>query len=345
MTDYTRSLNYVRSAIAELPHWLEQTLLSELPEKSSTPRTVVTTGIGASEGPARMLAALLVDGGVAARFCPLSDFAPNLASDSPPDSARRRGPAGELLVLFSQGLSPNARLVLAASANFARRWLVTSLDPRTAEPRARELLAPFMASDFTLVLAPPASESGTLVRLIGPTVAILMALRLAALLLDDNGLRECASDAPHAYRTAHTPVALDEAPIALVTVGSSIEAANAHRWKLLEALLLCDPPVWDVLQFAHGPLQAFYEKPLTILLLERGHGSPLVARLQKTLSPARHQVLHLTSERSDALSYFEHAAAIDALLAVTLERAPRDLFDWPARNADGPLYGLGQNKP
>jgi hypothetical protein len=96
-----------------------------------------------------------------------------------------------------------------------------------------------------------------------------------------------------------------------------------------------------VLQFAHGPLQTFYGQRLTLLVLEAGSGSPLLGRLARTLDAERHRILHLPSTRADELAFFEHAAAIDGLLLATLEAAPRDLFDWPARDGDGPLYGLG----
>ena len=199
----------------------------------------------------------------------------------------------------------------------------------------------FTERGFIPIVVPPSVEHGTLVRLIGPTVATLAALRVAALLLADAPLRERIRDAPNAYRCGVSHAPLGEQALAIVTVGVSSESANAHRWKLLEALLSCDPPVWDVLQFAHGPLQAFHERRLTLLVLERGHGSPLVARLEATLNPELHRVIHVASEHDDELAFFEHAAAIDGLLLASLEARPRDLFDWPARHGDAPLYGVG----
>ena len=54
-------------------------------------------------------------------------------------------------------------------------------------------------------------------------------------------------------------------------------------------------------------------------------------------------LLRVISKRSDALAHFEHAAAIDACVLATLREEPRDLFDWPARGADGALYRLGES--
>lgn len=328
MNAFAESVAYVQSAIHGLPGELERALAAPLPALDAVPRSVVTSGIGASEAPARVLASVLAEAGVAARFCPLSEFG-------------RRTLQGELLVLFSQGLSPNARLVLERAAGFAKRWLVTSVEVATATPAKRELLAQFTARGFVPIVLPPPVEHGTLVRLIGPTVATLGALRIAAQLLDDARLRERTRAAPQAYRAPASSEPLEPHALAVVTVGVPVESANAHRWKLLEALLQYDPPVWDVLQFAHGPLQAFHQQPLTILVLERGRGSFLVERFTATLKPDLHRVLHIASASDDELAFFEHAAAIDALLLATLKARPRNLFDWPARHGDAPLYGLG----
>jgi hypothetical protein len=327
MSDLSQSFAYVENAIASLPEQLTLALEARLPKRPSF-RTVVTSGIGASEGPARILAALLSEAGLCARFSALSEF------------GTREACAGGLLVLFSQGLSPNARLTLEHAEHFDTRWLVTSVD-EWAAPAKQQLLEQFTTRGFVPIVLPPTSEPGTLVRLIGPTVALLGALRIAAVLRDDDDLAERARAAPQAYRAIPAREPLPEHALAIVTVGVPTEWANAQRWKLLEALLRWDPPVWDVLQFAHGPLQAFHHQRLMLLVLERGDGSPLVPRLQATLNVALHRVIHLTSRHDNELACFEHAAAIDNLLLRTLRARPRNLFDWPARHGDGPLYGLG----
>lgn len=343
------SVTYIKEAIQTLPQGLAQALHAALPALPRPAESIVTTGVGASEGPARLLAWTLAERGLAARFCPISRFATD-------------APGGDLLVLFSQGLSPNGRLALSGSAGFRSRWLVTSVGPDSPRVDKRELLASFTAQGFVPMVIPPASESGTLVRVIGPTVASLAALRLAAQLLSDAALHDRLREAPKAYEAAGSlvgppsqrqgGVASEERsqgqrglrvdwPLALVTAGLAPECVHAHRWKLLEALLVCDPSVWDVLQFAHGPLQTIHNQTLTLLVLERGHGSPLVERFTQTLNPAHHHLVHLMSERVDELAFFEHAAQIDALLLATLQRHPRDLYHWPAQHDDAPLYGLG----
>jgi hypothetical protein len=331
-----QTLQYVRAAIASLPRELARALDCPLPELARPPRSVVTTGVGASEGPARILAASLAEAGLAARFCPISRFAVREPA---------RAPLADLLIVFSQGLSPNARLALAAEHAFGARWLVTSLDGSdtaacAAEKRA--VLNKLLARDVTAIVIPPANEPEALARFLGPTVAALMALRLSALLSGDRGLALRLADAPSAYRVRALPAAELAGPLAVVSAGALPESAYAQRWKLLEALLSEDPPVWDVLQFAHGPLQAFNHRPLSLLVLEGAGCADLVERLVRTLDPACQRAIRLSSSLPEPLAFFEQTAQLDALLLARLEAVPRDLFNWPGRHGDAPLYSLGE---
>jgi hypothetical protein len=329
----TESLRYVRDAIASVPGALAAALSCTLPELASAPRSVVTSGIGASEGPARILAALLAEAGMAARFCPISAFV-------------NRPPCADLLVVFSQGLSPNARIALGEEHAFTARWLVTSVEACRVEARSsaddkQRPLATLRERDVTAIVVPPRDEPQALARFCGPTVAAFMAMRLSALLLGDEALAQSLVRAPAAYQAGKVHAPQLSGPLALVTAGALAESAHAHRWKLLEALLGQDPPVWDVLQFAHGPLQAFHDKPLTLLTLESAMDGALVERLMRTLDPARQRVLRLVASLPAPLSFFQHTALLDQLLLAELEAEPRDLFDWPGRHGDAPLYGLG----
>jgi len=322
--------------LAELPAQLDAALAADLPARPSALRSVVTTGIGASEPPARLLAALLVEGGVCARFCPTSSFVRGA-----------RAPSGALLVSFSQGLSPNALLALGASQQFGERWLLTSVGTHTPRPEKRALRARLEAEGVHVVCLPPADEPAWLVRVAGPTVAALGALRLAAHLLADTGLARIAEAAPRAYRRGCVLRHGEDAPLpshalALVSLDAPLEGALAHRCKLMEAQLVPEPPVWDVLQFAHGPLQAYYASPLTLLILESQGDDELTRRLMATLDPARHGVRRLIAPKGGLAAMFSHAAAIDQLLYASLSARPRDLYDWPAKRGDGPLYDLGK---
>ncbi len=321
------SVSVLAERIASIPAALERTSSVPLPSLDHVPQTVVTTGIGASEGPARLLACTLSDAGVAARFVPLMRFAIEL-------------PRADLLVVFSQNLSPNARLALAANHRFRMRWLVTSAGYVPGVSTREAFVDTYRAQGVVPIQVPPASEDGMLLRVVGSSVASWMAVRIAAHLAPETRAKVeiAATDALYSV-VPMEPLSSD--PVALVAAGVSVESMHAHRWKILEALLRDDPPVWDVLQVAHGPLQAIHERPLTLLVLSTPRAKPLVTRLQAALSLTHHRVVVVEAPRDDVLAYFAHAAAIDACVLATLRAYPRNLFRWPGRGGDAPLYDLG----
>jgi len=295
----------------------------------------VVTGIGGSEGPARLFAAAATTPTSTARFVPLSSFV----------SAR---PRAERLVVLSQGLSPNARLALRRSDDFAETIVVGAVDPDIATSSStnttasdierRELARALRDRGVVLVTHGPPAESGMLVRLVGPTVASSVALRLAAALGGTPFDAERAAYAYEAARSTVDPIALD-APLVLVAAGALTESLFGLRWKWLETFGT-DPHVFDVLACAHGPLQALYERPATWLVFESPSSEPLVERLARVLPP-RHTLRRLRVSDDPSIAFFEATALLDAHLLATLAARPRDLRRWPGRGADGPLYDLG----
>lgn len=321
-----QSLAQVARAIEGIPRELARALDVPLPASKPSTKTIVTTGIGGSEGPARLLAFRLAQAGRSARFCCVSEFLTT-------------PPAADLLIVFSQGLSPNGCLALDHTTKFRRSWVVTSVGYGPARPERLARLDRYRAGGVEPIVVPPGEEAPMLVRWVGPTVATLIALRLAGVLGAPGCTSASLSDAPRRY-LAERADPLPEA-LALVLVGVSPEEAHGHRWKILEALLGSDPPVWDALAVAHGPLQALHARPRAILTLERPMGTSLSARLRDALARTNTRVLRFEASTDDALAPIEHAAQLDAALLATLASKPRDLFDWPGRGRDAPLYDLG----
>lgn len=322
----SHSLAQVARALESVPRELAGALDVELPVPSTPPRTIVTTGIGGSEGPARLLAWHLAQAGRAARFCCVSEF---LVTP----------PGGDLLIAFSQGLSPNGCLALDAAAGFRNVWVVTSVGHGPSRPKRLARLDRLRRAGIRPIVVPPGEEAPMLVRWVGPTVAALMALRIAGALGAANCRAAVLADAPQRYR-AQSADPLPNA-LAIVVAGVSPEEAHGHRWKILEALLRSDPPVWDALAVAHGPLQALHAHPRTLLTFERPSGQPLLARLEDALGRTDVKLVRFRARSDDALATVDHAAQLDAALLATLASEPRDLFDWPGRGRDAPLYDLG----
>lgn len=291
------------------------------------PASTVVTGIGGSEGPARLFATGASTPTSPVRFVPLSSFA----------STR---PRAERLVLFSQGLSPNARLALARRADFAETLLIGAVDPETEPDLERRALARTLRDEGVVAITHgPPHESGMLVRLVGPTVASAVALRVASML---GGAPFDADRAARAYVRCSAENAEPlppNAPLALVAAGALTETLLGLRWKWLETFG-ADPHVFDVLACAHGPLQALYERPATWLAFESPASEGLVARLSRAL-PSHHALRRLRVDDDPSIAFFEATAHLDAHLVATLAAHPRDLRCWPGRGADAPLYDLG----
>jgi len=320
--------------LGSLPAQLDAALASfdvSLPRDAGR---VLVTGAGMSEGPARLMAALLAEAGQPGAFVPMSEF----VTETPPRD-------GDTLVVFSQGLSPNARFPLIHLPSFRHAFLITSVrpDPEAPAGDARRAAAEAERNGARVVCVPPEDESGLLLRVVGPAVAALA----GALLALPHARAQLAS-VPSLYAEALAAPAEPlfiggrSAPIALVASGRYANACHGLAWKLLEGLLLPAPPVWDVLQVAHGPLQSFYEREQIVIALERkdAREGPLLECLAQTLVPSRHRLLRVPSRSPGALAWFEHDARLDALLLATLRARPIDLAAWPGRRADKFLYAL-----
>lgn len=319
-----------------------------LPWAEAAPRRWLVTGVGASEGPARFLVHLLrreLD--ARARFAPLSAFL--LEPDAPP---------ADVLVVFSQGLSPNARLALERAGAYEAALLVTGLEPdEDAPPGApARALADYRRRGLLVWRHPPASEEGLFLRVQGPAAATLAAYLLAERLAPPAGLHSggpaalaralaAASSAAGEGHGAPTDEPLDPTcPLAFVGAGEGTAAvAHGLRWKFLEGLGSPEPPCWDALQIAHGPLQQFFPGPITLLALEPpGPAAGLFDRLASVLERPRHRLIRLRSPVPGPLAFFAFDALCNDLLLRSLARSTRDLSEWPARGRDGALYELGR---
>jgi creatinine amidohydrolase len=285
------------------------------------PRRLVATGVGSSEAHARFLAHV-VDDVLPARFVPLG------ALTTPPAGADRA-----LLVVFSQGVSPNARLVLAQAASWHRAVAVT------AAPQAA-------VAGVQVVRCEGADEFGTLVRVLGPLAAYAAAIRLAAAL---GAPLACAPDALRgaldvaARAGAALPDDAFDPPLAFLVSGAHGSLTRNVQLKVLEGLLDPLPPVWELLHVGHGPFQQALPRPQRFLALTRADAPDepaLLARLDAMLDPATHPVLRLPATLPGALAILEHELATSVLLVRAIARRRLDQGRWPGRTADAPLYQL-----
>lgn len=311
----TRSFELLKERIASIPEGMRQALADDGPlamrDRFVRPHGELTLfGAGGSAGPARLLAASLRAAGWQVSLAAPSCFALD-----------RRGHEGALCVV-SQGLSPNARLVLGRERG--PTLLVTAV--ADAPPSAEVLRHG------------PAAENDMLVRVVGPALASLAAVRFAG--VADEAALAALPDAVAAARCAAPDGDFEH--IVLITAGDYQDVVEGLRWKLLETLALGDPPIYDVLQFAHGPFQQLFDRRALVVVFDRGtlEEQSLFMRLGAMLVPERHALLRLRATLPFPLCWFEHDAQLNQLVLELLRRAPRDLIDWPGKGRDASLYGL-----
>jgi hypothetical protein len=319
-------------------------LLTSPPELPSLPdaaaRRIVTTGVGASEGPARFLAETLRTAlGLRARFAPLSAF-----TAGPP-------PHADAVVVFSQGLSPNARLPLAACRALPHRALFTSIDPARDAGERADFVRRERRDGLAVCSLPPGNEGGMLLRVIGPVVALAASMlwverlcseaSVAAPFPGANGLPAALAQAR--ARARRSPVDLLAPRLALVAAGSYLELCHGLRSKLLEGLLCPEPALWDIMGLAHGAFQQFHDGAISLLVLEAPSAvQPWITdRLRRMIEPSRHSLSVLDATLPGPGAVLEHDAQLNEHLLWALRRAPRDLTRWPGQGADAPLYDLG----
>ena len=341
---------------------------------------VVVTGIGASEGPARLLVAQLrTEAKLDAQFVPLSQFAgPFLL------------PVQAVLVVFSQGLSPNARLALRQAPRGVATILYTSVvpDAHAAPGCTAGYLARLQADGVLVAVLPPRCEDRLFLRVLGPAAAMLAGVQLAQALVRGPGAVVDAALQMLPERVGAAMVGVDEAvaaagqqlarcgvlpaamertwtlaqlwqqlprlQLAFLTTAGLGELCLGLRWKLMEGTGQCDPPVWDVLQFVHGPLQLLYRRPALLCVLTGSQQAGQEELLQRlaALLPAHHALVRLPAQLPTPLRLFEHDAQGNQLVLSALPQlelaeaaqgaadAPWDLEDWPGKGQDAALYGV-----
>ncbi len=317
-----------------------------LPARVASIDTFVTTGIGSSEAHARLLAHLLDETpSIRVKYVPLSVAA-----------TFAQGRTRDALVLFSQGLSPNARLALAAPGRWRHRIVATAA--RDADPEKRRCLDELRAAGESIVHFPGENEYATLVRITGPMAGYLAAHRIAEAIASATGRRgpvppldvekigraieAAATTLAKSLETAGVrSLSFLDRGLAFLAFGAYGELVSNLRYKILEGLFLPAPPVWDLLHFAHGPFQQAFPNPMTLLAFTRS-GEPaehaLVSRLAEMLSTDRHRLVILDSALAGAAAIFEHEAMVNALLVQAIRERRIDQTNWPGKGRDRPLY-------
>jgi creatinine amidohydrolase len=315
------------------------------------PRCLVTTGIGTSEGHARHLAEVAARwAGQPARFASTG----SLMRGAPEDAKH------DWLVVFSQGLSPNARYALRDVEGWGGVVLVTGVvDPAADGDASNEVgawLSDLETRGVVRIDMGCGAERGLLPRVIGARVgypvgwSLLRTLAerrlepLEALQFDPGLLFEVQVDAPiraagvFPDATPLLPFFSADRPLLLVSDGGVLELAEHLSLKIAEGLLLPQPRCVDVLHFAHGPLQGIADRPASILYLSRDGETKWSDRLAETLDPELHELRILRTRLAMPLAVVEYEAILDELVLRAGEESGVDLVEWAGAEREQALY-------
>ena len=111
----------------------------------------------------------------------------------------------------------------------------------------------------------------------------------------------------------------------------------------LEGLRAPEPSGWDLLEIAHGPIQAAPPAlPFVALASADDDADDLLLRLGDMLAVTGQPRVVLRSALRFPFSFLDHDAQLDALLLRVLDERPRDLRTSACAVHDEPLYGLGR---
>jgi len=313
------------------------------------PGRIVATGIGSSEAHARFLVWLLNRcTAVPAEFAPLGSFAQSAGWDAPERT----------LVVFSQGLSSNARMALAPRHGFAHRVLFTASPPaglRASGKADRAAVLEKLVDDGTEVVRFPLEDEYTiLIRVIGPALGFLAA-RLWASTLPGFSLRGSAAEtgarAERAFlegleagRVLAERIPADGFPEGFVLPVSPFLAEFAQNLscKSVEGAFQPAPAVMDLLQFAHGPFQQLVSRPRPVVVVHRADAveEDLLGRIRSMCDaaglPCLHAAVGLRAE-PDLIAIEAEGLLSEPLLALA-QRLRVNQTDWPGKGQDGPLY-------
>ena len=306
----------------------------------------IITGTGSSEAHARYLAMLLnLHTERAAAYLPLSGFTAQF----------KPAFAGKTLVVFSQGVSPNAQLALRRRNDFSHTVLFTATTPATALAAGKgdraALLQALLDEGGELVEFPLAEEYTTLIRFVGPMAGYLACLQFTAQLAScrfkvppvASILRQLDARPPADLLNAMlTTPARFGTGFSLVTAAPISEFAQNLACKFMEGVFWPCPAISDFLQFAHGPFQQTTAHPHPIVILQGD--APVEAELVGRSLAMLHEVgleayvIHV--DAPPLISIFGFQSALNQLVFTLMSRFGVDQINWPGKGRDDQLYGF-----
>ncbi len=318
--------------------------------KLSEFKQVAVTGIGTSATHAKYLVSLLRDHlSIPAYFKPVGSFL-NESETSYKE---------EVLIVISQGLSPNVRVTLERQEAWGEVILITAATLEGAvernEHQKYDLLKRVLNNRGQIIQFTGENEYETLIRLTGPVTGFVMMNKVAESFAALKGVRPKIFDisietivakmAQSRKRAQQVMAALDDnwiydANHFIVCNGEAALMDNL-RFKLMEGLFIPIPGVWDLLDYSHGPLQQNYEVSANFFRLKGERiNEALFSRFDLTLNPKKHKAFDVKADLPFPYSLFEYESFFNTLVLDAIRKHQIDQVNWPAKGVDTALYSF-----
>jgi creatinine amidohydrolase len=307
---------------------------------------VVATGIGSSEAHARYLVWLLNQfTDLPAEFVPLAGF-----------TQPQRG-EGRTLVIFSQGLSSNARFALDQAKRFAQTVVFTSATEAgqraAGRPERAELLAKLRGGGADIVSFPVEDEYTILIRVLGPACGFVAARQWVAQLPTarvpafaerwpslENCLDVSLGEVAHAMKQRTADWA---AGFTMMLPAPLAEFSQNVGCKFVEGLFWTAPTLVEFLQLAHGPFQQLAARPRPVWLLGLScdpAGAALADRAVTMLKSIGIEPVVTTFEVAPDVAPLALELLLNPLVVDLARHLGVNQLDWPGKGLDGPIYHL-----
>ncbi|CAF3559379.1 unnamed protein product [Rotaria sp. Silwood1] len=351
----------IEQRLAQIPPLLLSMLEEILPALSSSTldaQSFIVTGIGSSEAHARYLTLLInLYTDRQALFIGFTGF----------QRFTTRFRSNQILILFSQGLSPNAQMIIKYGQQyFPHILLFTSMDDEQMRRKC-----PWIEKEkIESIQFPLNNEYTTLIRVIGPICGFLAAILFIQrftnkhLIEKDNLqttlIRNTSSSLSliSGYSNLRQAMIEDDnqqfsrGPFHLILSSPLIDVCQNLLYKFVEGLYWSSPTVYDYLQFAHGPFQqlrSLTDRSTAIICIVDS-SSPLNVELEHRLRQMidecnkQQQLVHIytlyLSSSSIIYSIFELEMKFNQLIFEIMCKRQTQQIDWPGKGQDQPLYAF-----
>jgi creatinine amidohydrolase len=344
----------IEQRLAQIPSllikMLEETSIT-LSSKTLAAQSFIVTGIGSSEAHARYLTLLL---NIHTHYQALYIGFTGLMRMTNIFNSDR------ILVLFSQGLSPNAQMVLKYGQNyFSHVVLFTSMNNEQLTKKCQWI----RIDKIETIQFPIYDEYVTLIRVIGPICGFLATILFVQhltnkKLIEVDYLREICMTKSSSFSLLRNAMIDDykqqfsRGPFYLILSSPLIDVCQNICYKFVEGVYWTSPIVCDYLQFAHGPFQQIRSvtvRPSAIVcIIDRSNSFDIelecrLRQMIKECNDEQHLInvytLHLSSS-SIIYSIFELEMELNRLIFEIICANGCDQIHWPGKGQDQPLYSF-----